>query len=133
MLPVAVLLVTFAGQSTTSPAVLSVALLLFTVLAVSPVRLWRLAQRGLQRLQNFPLHLGARFDALQRRDFSLEEAPCCHVADDAVGFVVRGSLDDAREGAIACLNVTTILRCIGAYSRKPMRSDYLPLSAADGG
>lgn len=101
--------------------------------AVSPVRLWRLAQRGLQRLQNFPLHLGARFDALQRRDFSLEEAPCCHVADDAVGFVVRGGLDDAREGAIAGLNVTTILRCIGAYSRKPMRSDYLPLSAADGG
>ena len=75
MLPVAVLLVTFAGQSTTSPAVLSVALLLFTVLAVSPVRLWRLAQRGLQRLQNFPLHLSARFEALQRRDFSLEEAP----------------------------------------------------------
>jgi NADPH:quinone reductase-like Zn-dependent oxidoreductase len=42
----------------------------------------------------------ASLDALQRCHLPFEDAPCGHVTDDAVGFVMRGSLDDEHECAV---------------------------------
>src|SRR5215472_8070946 len=57
----------------------------------------RLAVRGLQCLHCLSLHLGASFEALQRRHFPFEDAPGGHLADNAVGLVVRCSLDNAHK------------------------------------
>ena len=57
--------------------------------------------RGFQCLHYLPLHLGASFETLQRRHLPFEEAPGGHLADNAVGRIVRCSLDNAHEGAVA--------------------------------
>lgn len=56
---------------------------------------------GSQCLHDLLLHLGARLDALQRCYLLFEKAPCGHVTDDAVGFVIRRSLDNEHERTVA--------------------------------